>query len=545
MHFYCTALAAAVFAVAGTQPVPAPATGEAAFNIFFQGTQIGREHVTLSRAASGWIITSNGRQLAPINAALTRLELKYADDWQPLELKLEGTLRSTPITLATSFTLTTAINEITQNAITSTKEDVISARTVVAPVLPVGFFAGYEVLAARLAGSGPQAEVPLYFAPRLEMRVTVRAVTPETLSGPAGTLRVRRFDLTFNNPGNPFEASMLVDERSRLVRLELPSASLTAIREDVSSVAVRSSTMRNATDTDVTITANGFQLAGSLTAPPTVAGRLRFPGVVLIGETNRIDRDQTVEGIPIFAQLANALAEGGAMVLRYDPRGYGQSGGRTEAATFADYSDDALAAVRWLSKRKDVDPRKVFVVGYGLGGDVALMAASRDKRIKGMVTIAAPGSIGADLILEQQRSLLESLNLSDEDKQAKIDLQKQIHEAVVNGTGWDKLPPDVKKQADTPLFRSMLTFDPGRVLTDTKQPVLIVHGDLDAQVPPTHADRLAELARGRKKAGKVEVLRLPGVNHSLISGADGDAQRQRSLSPKVSAGILEWLTKTF
>ena len=43
--------------------------------------------------------------------------------------------------------MTTAINEITQNGVTNSKEDQISARTV---VLPNNFFGSYEALAARL-----------------------------------------------------------------------------------------------------------------------------------------------------------------------------------------------------------------------------------------------------------------------------------------------------------------------------------------------------------------------------------------------------------
>ena len=46
--------------------------------------------------------------------------------------------------------MTTAINEITQNGVTSSKTDQISARTV---VLPNNFFAAYEALAVRLSAS--------------------------------------------------------------------------------------------------------------------------------------------------------------------------------------------------------------------------------------------------------------------------------------------------------------------------------------------------------------------------------------------------------
>ena len=67
--------------------------------------------------------------------------------------------------------------------------------------------------------------------------------------------------------------------------------------------------------------------------------------------------------------------------MRYDKRGYGQSGGRAESATIQDYAEDVRAVVRWLLQRKDVDPKRIAVVGHSEGAWVALLAASRERRI--------------------------------------------------------------------------------------------------------------------------------------------------------------------
>ena len=65
-----------------------------------------------------------------------------------------------------------------------------------------------------------------------------------------------------------------------------------------------------------------------------------------------------------------------------------------------------------------------------------------------------------------------------------------------------------------------------------KQPLLILQGDIDRQVPVHHADRLAELARARKKmpADAVQVVKLDGVNHLLVGGKTGDLDEYPSLS---------------
>src|SRR5262249_18067886 len=142
MRFHCTALAAMLVAGAATfaqtPAAPEPATGETEFTVAVHGTPVGRERVTVSRGSSGWIITSTGTLGPPIDLRITRFELKYTPDWQPLELKLDAMLHNSPIALSSSFGMTTAINEVTQNGVTGSKEDQISARTT---VLPDNFFA--------------------------------------------------------------------------------------------------------------------------------------------------------------------------------------------------------------------------------------------------------------------------------------------------------------------------------------------------------------------------------------------------------------------
>ncbi|PYR94760.1 MAG: hypothetical protein DMF84_03770 [Acidobacteria bacterium] len=551
MRFHCTALAAVLLTAAtpSTQApaVPEPATGDAEFTVAFSGKPIGRQHVTLSRGSSGWIITSTGTLGSPVDLKITRFELKYAPDWQPLELKLEATLRNSPIALSSSFGVTTAINEVTQNGVTSSKEDQISARTI---VLPNNFYATYEALAARLSVAEVNSELPVYVAPQAEIKVKVRAITPQMLAGPAGSIPVRKFDVTFSNPASPLEGSITIDNRARLVRIDMPLMGLQVIRDDAASVAVRPESVHNPTDAPVTIPANGFNLVGTITVPPTVAGRLRYPAVVLVGGSGPADRDEIVAGIPIFAELARQLADSGHVVLRYDKRGIGQSGGRTENATLADYADDAMAAVRWLRKRKDVDHRRLVVAGHSEGAPVALMAATNQKAIDGVISIAGPGTSGADLVLEQQQHVLEGMSLSAEQKQAKIDLQKKIQDAVISGKGLDDLPEDVRKQADTPWFRSLLTYDPAKVLARVRQPLLIIQGELDTQVSPSQADRLADLARKRKKASPVEVVHIPGINHLLVEAKTGEVSeyadlKEHKVSPRVSQAIADWIKKSF
>lgn len=518
--------------------------GESEFTLFLGGKRVGTEQVRVARAATTWIISSTAQFGPPLNVTVNRFELKYTADWQPTELHIEAMQPGRTFALTTSFGVTTATSVITQNGSTTSKTDQISARTI---VLPNNFYAGYVVLAARLAAAPPGTDLPVYVAPSAEIKVKVKAATDEQISSPSGPLSTKLYDLTIQNPGGPLEATAATDGRGRLLRLEIPSAGVRLVRTDLASVSTRSQPIRNPTDTDVIIPGNGFNLAGTLTMPPGV-GRLRYPSVVLVTGSGQVERDEVVGGIPIFAQLAGSLAQQGYIVLRYDKRGVGQSGGRSERATLQDYADDLTSAVKWLAGREDVNPRQIAVAGHSEGGPVGMLAAAREKKISRLILIAAPGRPGSELILEQQRHALDVMKTPEPERQAKIELQQKIQAAVIADKGWEGIPPAMRAQAESTWFRSLLLFDPAKVMPKVKQPILIIQGDLDTQVPPANADALAELARARKKAAPVELLHLTGLNHLLVPATTGEVSeyaglKDKKVAPAVATAMAEWLKK--
>ena len=512
-------------------PLPVFGQTEATdFLVFSAGRQIGREQVTVGTLGSDRVITSTGRHAAPVDITITQFQARYTADWQPVELSIDAIVSGRPLGLRTSFGMTTAINEITQGGKTNAKTDQVSARTV---VLPNGFFGAYEALAARLVSAQPGTEIPIYLAPQAEIKAVVKTIREEQLQFPGGEVAAKAYELTFPGAGGGLPAVITVDAAGRLARVELAGGGLSAVRADLASVSVRRQTTRNATDTDVTVPAHGFRLSGTLTLPTQAAGRLRHPTVILVPGARAVDRDETVGGVPIYQQLAGALAERGFLAVRYDRRGFGQSGGRVESATLEDSAEDVRSVYRWLKKRSDVDQRRISILGHSEGGTVAMIAASREEDITSLILVSTPGVRGSDAILEQQTQQLTLMNASEAERTSKIELQKRIQLAVISGVGWESLPADVRRQADTPWFRSLLVFDPAAVIPKVKQPILIVQGSLDTQVPPHHAERLAELARKRKKNPPVQVAAIPGINHLLVRAKTGAVAEYQELKEKV------------
>ncbi len=83
-------------------------------------------------------------------------------------------------------------------------------------------------------------------------------------------------------------------------------------------------------------------------------------------------------------------------------------------------------------------------------------------------------------------------------------------------------------------------------MRDIRQPVLIVHGELDTQVPPAHADLLQNLANARKNRPPAQVVKVPGVNHLLVPAATGEvdeyaALRTKQISADIPNAVAMWL----
>jgi fermentation-respiration switch protein FrsA (DUF1100 family) len=86
-------------------------------------------------------------------------------------------------------------------------------------------------------------------------------------------------------------------------------------------------------------------------------------------------------------------------------------------------------------------------------------------------------------------------------------------------------------------------------MKDVGQPLLIVQGERDTQVPPANADRLEALAKTRKKAARAEVVTMPGINHLLVPAATGEVEEygrltDRQVSPAVTTALVDWLRRT-
>jgi pimeloyl-ACP methyl ester carboxylesterase len=527
---------------ARAQAVVEPASR--AYVLFLQSRPIGREEFSLTRHADGWILRGSSRVGAPVDIVTRSAEVHYTSDWHPVRAAFEGSARGEEVITKTAFADGKANTEMSISGKTSSKVDAVAPDAI---VLSNALLTSYGALARRIVGATAGATFRAYVVPQLEVAVRVDGVFHDRVDTPQRAINATRYAVAMVQPNGDLQLTLWVDPEGSLLRLSIPLQGVELAREDIASASSRTTSFALPTDETVRIPATGFNLAASVAKPTTA--KTPLPAVILVGGSGPTDRDANVFGIPIMGQIAGALVDAGFFVVRYDKRGIGQSGGRAESATIPDYTDDLRSAVSWLEKRKDVDKRRIGIVGHSEGAWVALGAAARDKRIAAIAVIAGPATPGSELVLEQQAHLFDRMKTPAQEREEKVALQKQINAAVLGKGTWQGVPDAVRRQADVPWFHSYLSFDPARLMKDVRQPILILQGELDTQVAPHHADKLAELARARKRNVAVDVVKVPGVNHLLVPANTGEVDEYATLTDKnvstaVTSAIALWMAKT-
>ncbi len=366
MRLVLALILASLPAVLCPPPVDAQVAGQSPWSreqlplsIFLQGTPIGSEQVVIERGADGWKVSSTARLSDPLAFVLRLGELSYDADWRPRGLSMQGSVKD----VAFDFRVVLTPAEAALRAdVVATQGGETSARAVTvspdAVLLPNNFYGAYVALARRLVTMTAGTAFRVYVAPQAEVDATLESVTTERLRTPARAFEVRRHRVSVKNPGGALTVDVLAEPDGRLARISIPSVSLDVAREDVAAISTRQERFTREGDEEVAILANGFNLAASVSRPrhvvdPNPKKPTRLPAVILVAGSGQVDRDEVVAGIPVFGQLASALADAGYLVVRYDKRGVGQSGGRAESATIQDYADDVLAVVQYLRKRKE------------------------------------------------------------------------------------------------------------------------------------------------------------------------------------------------
>ncbi|MDD3080525.1 MAG: alpha/beta fold hydrolase [Paludibacter sp.] len=317
----------------------------------------------------------------------------------------------------------------------------------------------------------------------------------------------------------------------------------------------------------------GTTLAGTFTFPKTEG---TFKTVVLITGSGPQNRDEELLGHKPFLVLSDYLTRHGIAVLRFDDRGCFKSSGNFQTATTPDFATDVEAAVAYLQTRKEVDKKKIGLIGHSEGGLIAPMVAAHNKNIGFIVLMAGPGIKGSDIILLQQELVGKANGVNQDDLEAAHAMNQHIFDMIDKNQNTDSLKNDIKKyildeiakhpelmkqegtsmnmeelvdaqmkQITSPWFLYFLKYNPVPVLEKVKCPVLAINGSKDLQVPAQVNLKAIEDALTKAHNKNFVIKEMSGLNHLFQECKTGSPNEyagiEQTISPSALTTIADWI----
>ena len=314
-----------------------------------------------------------------------------------------------------------------------------------------------------------------------------------------------------------------------------------------------------------------INLAGTLSLPKKEG---LFPAVILITGSGAQNRDEELLGHKPFLVIADYLTKNGIAVFRFDDRGTAMSKGDFKTATSLDFATDVEAALEFLQTRKEIDQKKIGLIGHSEGGIIAPMVANKSRSVSFIILLAGTGIPGDELLLLQQELIGRASGISEQDlKKSNISntevfkivkiatssdqMKKDVTDFITNSIKSDsesKIPDGITEsdfitmqvnEITSPWMQFFIKYNPSLALEKVKCPVLALNGDKDLQVPSKV--NLEAINKALTKGGnkKVTIKELSNLNHLFQECKTGAPQEyseiEQTFSPLALSEILNWI----
>ena len=297
-----------------------------------------------------------------------------------------------------------------------------------------------------------------------------------------------------------------------------------------------------------------YKIGATLCAPSAASGQ-KYPAVLFIAGSGRVDRDVNIPQLKtdIFKQLADFFSQNGIISLRYDKRGCGESEGDYNAAGISDYIEDATAALRYLKSLEFVDSNKIMILGHSEGAFIAPAVYAKEP-VNGLILLCGGADPGRILLPVQPQKLADEIRLKKGlkgtilrllclDKFILWQFKRTLNRTLSSNEDIIKIFGLVKFNAKW--LREFYHFNISDYLADIDCPTLVIGGEKDIQSNPKDAARIA------KAIDKSDAIIIENMNHLLreFKGVptflDCLKQYKQSVKQPLSQALLDELRNWF
>ncbi|MDR3123920.1 MAG: alpha/beta fold hydrolase [Treponema sp.] len=200
-----------------------------------------------------------------------------------------------------------------------------------------------------------------------------------------------------------------------------------------------------------------------------------------------------------FSLLARSLGEQGVASLRIDFPGCGDSAEDfSQENNLTNMLNDVRSAKAYLASAPGVDPRRLGILGYSMGGRIAALIVAEDSAYQSAVfwsPAISPGGIDMHNFMQNgSDAAFEALYAEAREK------GRTTYTAVYG----------FEQTLALQWFDDMTRLDPLAAFGQYRGAVLLITGAADEIIPPAAAKALSRAATGAKSVKEFEV---PGADH--------------------------------
>jgi len=291
---------------------------------------------------------------------------------------------------------------------------------------------------------------------------------------------------------------------------------------------------------ELTVGNDMWKLGGTLTLP---ASKERVPGIVLVHGPGPNDRDESLLANRMFRDLAEGLASRGYAVLRYDKRTkiYSEQLSATGYTIDDETVEDATRAAALLRDQPQIDPARIYLLAHSLGGYASPRIAARDRKLAGLIVMAAPARPIEDVAFDQTDYVAHLRGEPGSNEQARLNQLKAEVDRV------KKLDP---KQENPPVllglpvawWLNLKGYSPAMEAKQLGIPMLVMQGERDFQVT------MKDFSLWKSELGarnNVTFHSYPSLNDLFMKGEGKGSPAEYhipgNVAPEVLDDIAAWL----
>ena len=297
----------------------------------------------------------------------------------------------------------------------------------------------------------------------------------------------------------------------------------------------------------LTLVNGKYKMPGILTLP---LAEKDVPVVIMVHGSGPNDKDETLGNTKLFKDLALGLAAKGIATFRYDKRTKVYGGKSADDIELLNLDEelinDAKEAVELMNTQNGINKKEIYVLGHSLGGMCAPRIATNNKKVKGIIMMAA-NARPLEVVVEEQLNYIFMLNdtLSTEEKETLNNykastaiLKDSIRLALAS-------PDELPLGLPTAYWVDLMHYNQVTTADKLNQSILLLQGARDYQV--TIKDYTIWESKLKKNRRSARLILYPKLNHVFTESPEKSSPKDYDVRANVPDyvinNIAEWISR--